>query len=390
MRRAWRALPHGVRARVRLHMFTTPAAARPRPFPLALRPPRAVGSRTPGGSAETPLVSVVLPTLNPGPDFERVLAAIAAQEDVKVELIVLDSESDDGTSGRAASAGARVETVRRDEFRHGAVRDHGASLAAGDPIVMLVQDALLLGPHVLRTLAHRLAADPELAAVSARQVPRSDADLYGAFVVWAHERAVHGADAAPEQRARRAAAVDHVCAALRREAWSSLRIADRPFAEDLDFGVRALRAGWRLAVAADAVVAHSHARDPIYHLRRNVVDRVHVAPLVGDAYVSRVARAQPLEVAAAARAVVRRVEALLALWAGQSERPLGDLIGQVAAKLADAPRLEPTRELRRLDEYLARLGAAEASREEAALLRELGARLEWPLLVEFAGRHAAI
>src|SRR5439155_5347436 len=176
-------------------------------------------------------------------------------------------------------------------FGHGRTRNLAAEAATGDVLVMLVQDAVLLGPDTLRALVVELHSEPRIAAVSARQIPRSDVDLYGAYSVWSHDRVIaptHRAVARRKPSAlaphelRAAASVDDVCAVISPAAWRELRFADVQFAEDLDFGLRALEQGWKVRLSRTAAVAHSHTRDAAYGFRRAVADRLHVAARIGE------------------------------------------------------------------------------------------------------------
>jgi GT2 family glycosyltransferase len=249
-------------------------------------------------------VSVLIPTLDAGPGFERVLAAVSAQEGFEdVDLVVVDSGSVDGTPDAARREGARVVSISRDEFGHGRTRNYAAEISTGSILVLLVQDALLLGRTAIRDLVDELLAEEGVAAVSARQVPRSDADLYGAFVIHNHYQTLWGSKDLPLSRPaamRAAATVDDVCAAVRREAWEEIRFADVGFAEDLEFGIRALARGWTLRLSQRAAVAHSHTRTAGYHLRRSVADRLYVAPLLDDRAVSRASTVAMEELLAAA------------------------------------------------------------------------------------------
>jgi hypothetical protein len=56
-----------------------------------------------------------------------------------------------------------------------------------------------------------------------------------------------------------------------------------PFAEDLDFGLRVLQAGHRLAFMPTVAVVHSHRRPAAYHLKRLFVDWLAQVDLLGFA-----------------------------------------------------------------------------------------------------------
>ncbi len=352
-RRAWRALPISARDALRPLLFgggKAPALSRGQGSRQAERQAaRPIVPHSSSGSlAER--VSVLIPTLDGGAAFDRLLASISSQQGLRdVEVVVVDSGSADGTADAARRAGARLLSISREEFGHGRTRNYAAESSTGSVLVLLVQDALLLGRTALRDLVEELQADERVAAVSARQVPRSDADLYGAFVIYNHYRALwesNGRSARSPSAAMRAeATVDNVCAAVRRDAWEQMRFADVEFAEDLDFGVRALQGGWTLRRSERVAVAHSHTRSAAYHLRRSVADRLYVAPLVDDRAVSRAATVRMEELLAAAGVCLRELAGAVSA-APADDAPLSVHLSSICALLeAGAPRLAPSREL---------------------------------------------
>ena len=346
-------------------------------------------------------VSVILPTLNAGPLFKRVLGAIAAQSGTgAVDVVVVDSGSTDGTPELAAAFGARVLRIQPEEFGHGKTRNLAAEAASADVLLMLVQDAVLLGPHTICGLVSELYERPGTVAVSARQIPRSDADLFGAFVTCAHN-AVMTEAIAEERKGRKltpierraAGSVDNVCAAIDRAAWHELRFGELNFAEDLDFGLRAVERGWSVRLSACASVAHSHTRDAEYHLQRSVVDRLYVAPLIGDDARIRAASFGRAPIPAAARALAEELQG--ALPAGSEVAALPDRIAALRLALGESPpRAQPQGELlflSTLENFAETAAPADTTARVTALLREdLRALLAWPPLVEFSRAHRAV
>jgi rhamnosyltransferase len=387
-RRVWWALPANVRSRLRPIVSRRgrrrPAAGSE---PFYARPPLSEGRPTaaarPIPAIDVP-VSVVVPTLDAGRDAALFLAAFARQEGIReLELVVADSGSTDGTRERFAAAADVALDIPAGEFGHGRTRNEAFAASSGDVVVMMAQDALLLGPFALRDLVLELLANDRLAAVSARHVPRSDADLFAAFTVVSHYRALwwEGRRAHPSEPLRRRAdaGVDDVCVAIRRSVWEDgIQYRDIDFGEDLDFGMRAVSAGWTVALSDTAAVAHSHTRDAPYHFRRSAADRLHVAALVGDDAVCRSATiGEVAEIIAAGRALLSGI-------ATSGESRLLDQLQRVATsrEAANAPLRG---QLALLDEFLAGLGEAPVRDDVSAALRgELVALLEWPLLVEFA------
>lgn len=114
-------------------------------------------------------ISVVIPTLNAGYEFEELLKKISAQEgDFEREVLVVDSESTDGTDELARSYGAAVYRIRRQEFNHGAARNLGISLARGEYVALTVQDAVPLDEQWLATMVENLERDERVAGVYGR------------------------------------------------------------------------------------------------------------------------------------------------------------------------------------------------------------------------------
>jgi rhamnosyltransferase len=377
-RRGWWALPPRVRDPLRVLLYRVRGArSRPASPPAvarrAARPPRATPATT---------VSVVIPTRDGGPLFERVLASVRAQEGLgTLELVVLDSRSADATRERAAAAEATVVDVPPGSFGHGRTRNVGAELARGEVLVMMTQDALLLGRHALAELCAELLEDPRRAAVSARHVPRSDADLFAAYGLFAHAQLGHAT-----LRAR--AEVDDVCAAIRREAWEELRFRDLPFAEDLDFGLRALDAGWTVSRSTVATIAHSHTRDAVYALRRGAADRLWVARLLDDE--ARVAGAEhPVEAILAGGKELVRALAGAAETVREQELPLETALRALRGSLERAGDPSAWRGLAELDGFLAD-GHAGATRAAATLRSELRTAMLWPPLTAFARRQPRV
>jgi len=400
-RRIWRALPVAVRNRLRPIVFRS-AARRPvigpevpqerGPLPPAPSPVRR-RNRTahPRQAIDIP-VSVVVPTFNAASDAPLFLAALERQVGIpELELVVVDSGSTDGTRERFAAAADVMLDIPAGEFGHGRTRNQAVAASSGDVVVMMVQDALLLGPHALHDLVDELLSDDGLAAVSARQVPRSDADLFGAYNVVSHYHHIWRdgtrAKRSDPLRRRAAASVDDVCAAVRRSAWEEIQYRDIEFGEDLDFGLRALEAGWTIGLTDDTAVAHSHTRDALYHFRRSVADRFNVASLIGENQVRRSATAGDVaEVAAAGRALLGDVAATLALTGDSLER-LSLQLHRVAERVVSpVTTMEPSGgQLGLFAAFLTELAnGAQAGPAGRPLRTEFAGFLESHLLVEFA------
>jgi glycosyltransferase involved in cell wall biosynthesis len=209
------------------------------------------------------MISVVLLVKDGGDDLGRCLDGIERQRvNDEVEMIVIDSGSQDDSVALARGRGAHVHEIGSDEFRHGATRNLGAQHARGDVLVFTSQDAYADQDDWLERLTAPLRNDEDVAGVYGRQVPHPDATPPERFFL----DFLYGPEAR-EQLAGRAEALSmrttlfsNVNSAVRRELWERYPFADDlVFAEDQDWARRVLLAGHRIRYEPEAVVRHSHA-----------------------------------------------------------------------------------------------------------------------------------
>lgn len=353
--------------------------------------------------AQSAPVSVVIPTRNAGPEFGRVLAAIRSQQGVEgLEIVIADSGSTDETRQIAERAGAHILTIPPDEFGHGRTRNIAAEAANGEVLLMMVQDAFLLGRTAISEMLASLRQDDGMAALSARQVPRTDADLYGAYGVWAHGHTIVAArqgmnghivdlEALEPIQRRAMAPLDDVCSTIRRSVWDDLRFADVEFAEDLEMGLRAVRRGWRIGLSESVTVAHSHTRDSTYQLRRSVADRIGVAPLIGDNHLSPASEADVPQLLAAGQVVLAQLAGTIDT-SSRDPSSLADWLRRIQAALESRPpHRPPADEGARLAALLSQWSAASPDSAVVDALRtELVATLGWPPLLAFASAYRSV
>ena len=240
-------------------------------------------------------ISVVIPTRNAGPDFVHVLNMIKRQKGIKpAEVILVDSSSDDDTVRIAAQYGARIFSIDPADFGHGRTRNFGARQAGGEYVIFLSQDAIPAGDLCFRDMLLGMQEDQAVAAVSARQIPRSDADLYACWEMWNHyekfmqysgDRVLSvskgSLDSLGPADKRRTAQIDNVFSCIRREVFLETLFSDIPYAEDLDLGLRLLKKGYKLAFLSSIAAIHSHNRDAMYYFKRSCTDRRALVSLVG-------------------------------------------------------------------------------------------------------------
>lgn len=263
-------------------------------------------------------ISVIIPTLNAGREFPWLLRKLLEQQGIaRIEVIIVDSGSTDGTPEYAREMSCHVLEITPAEFSHSHARNIGATAATGDFLLFMVQDAYPIGTYwtygMLRFLLDH--ADQKLAALSCAEFPRTDSDLFYDSIIAMHYRFLgcHEYDRIGEyggedyMSLRASAQLSDVACMIRRELFENYRYRG-DYAEDLDLGIRLIKDGYRVAMLASVKVIHSHLRPPYYYLKRSFVDVVFLDNLFKDYAYPRIVSVQGLVVG------MLSVAAHISLW----------------------------------------------------------------------------
>jgi rhamnosyltransferase len=208
------------------------------------------------------VISIVIPVKDGGADLARCLGSIARQEiDEEVEVVVIDSGSSDNSVGLARARGAIVREIPAQHFSHGASRNLGASLARGDVLVFVSQDAYPVDEHWLGRLVSPLREEPKVAGVYGRQLPHAGArppEVYFLdFLYGPQRRRQQAADAGSLNM--HTTLFSNVNSAMARADWEAFPfVEDIVMSEDQDWSRRVLLAGKQIAYEPEAAVRHSH------------------------------------------------------------------------------------------------------------------------------------
>jgi glycosyltransferase involved in cell wall biosynthesis len=210
------------------------------------------------------MISVVIPVKNGGLGLVRCLEAISRQEvDDEVEVVIVDSGSEDGSVQRARRLGARVHEIPAEDFTHGGARNLGIELSRGEIVVFTTQDAHPENETWLATLVGPLrGGDERIAGVYGRQLPHEDAipsEHFFLEFLYGHEPRVQRL-ASPEQVSFEATLFSNVNSAARRDVLARFAFADDVLmSEDQEWSRRVLLSGLAIVYEPRAVVRHSHA-----------------------------------------------------------------------------------------------------------------------------------
>ena len=122
-------------------------------------------------------VSVLILTKNGGPEFRTCLEGVCAQTQAgEVEIIVVDSGSTDGTLEFVERFPIRLEQIPPETFHHARTRNFAATLAKGEVLVFLSQDAVPTSNRWLKEMVGNFE-DLSVGAVYGRQLPKEESSL---------------------------------------------------------------------------------------------------------------------------------------------------------------------------------------------------------------------
>lgn len=307
-------------------------------------------------------VSVVIPTFNAGAEFASLLTKLKQQQGVdRVELVIVDSGSTDGTVETAKAMGARLVQISQAEFSHSHARNLGADKATGEHLVFMVQDAYPIGRlwlyAMLRWLQDHRAEG--VVAASCSEYCRSDSDVMYDSMVQTHYRFLGCLEAdrigefkgQDHMALRSMGQLSDVACMLPRALFLQYRYRG-DYAEDLDLGIRLIKDGHRVAMLASVKVIHSHNRPAYYYLKRSFVDVIFLVGLFDDFHVP------PCQSASGLVAGAARCAALVAAWLRRFNDPLADGgLDELAPRKFSATPLEQARALgdARLDQFIERI-----------------------------------
>jgi glycosyltransferase involved in cell wall biosynthesis len=236
-------------------------------------------------------ISIIIPTLNAGEDFDGLLSSLNGQKGLNIEIIVVDSGSSDNTLRYAREHGCTLIQINKDDFTHSYARNLGAEHARGDYLLFTVQDAMPTDSNWCSLLFSSIKStnDPKLVAVSCIETPKKDCDIFGMYQIDAHYKAIgcNDGDRLGFWRGndintlRRNAFLSDVTCMINKEVFFRYKYRGT-FGEDVDLALRLIRDGYKIAMLSSVQVVHSHNRPPDYYLKRSTVDTVFMKDMYPD------------------------------------------------------------------------------------------------------------
>ncbi len=256
--------------------------------------------------ARAPKVSVCIPTYNGGELLTEVIQRVASQRAPwQFEIVIVDSGSTDGSIERIVSAMAdtngslrpadfRLERIQKSKFQHGRTRNLCVSLALGDFVAFLTQDALPTDEFWLYNLVTVLERFPGAAGAFGRHIawpaasPFTRRDIANHFdgflsfpLVLSRASRLPGIDDNTEAARKILHFFSDNNACLRKAVWHTVPYPEIDFGEDQAWADRIIELGYEKIYVPTAVVQHSHAYTPTEITEREALEACFFATTFG-------------------------------------------------------------------------------------------------------------
>jgi glycosyltransferase involved in cell wall biosynthesis len=118
-----------------------------------------------GADRDFPLVSVVIPSLNSARFVRATLESILQQDYPKIECLVIDGGSTDGTLEILKSYGSRIRWISEPDRGHAHAINKGLKMSRGEFLAVLNPDDLWEIPGAVRAAVEYLSAHPDVDCV---------------------------------------------------------------------------------------------------------------------------------------------------------------------------------------------------------------------------------
>jgi glycosyltransferase involved in cell wall biosynthesis len=216
--------------------------------------------------------TVVIPTFNGGPLLQEVVASALQQElAAGFELLIIDSESNDGSiDSLPNAANLSVYRIVQKEFQHGRTRNLAIALAKAPLVAFITQDAIPANEHWLRNLINPLLQSEDVAGVFGRHLAHQDHPGYLSLWMNSHFAAFEAegiyrksdnleryyAESPSWRQFLHYYSDNNSC--MRKSVWEESPYPDLDYGEDQLWADWIIQTGKTKAYADDAIVFHSH------------------------------------------------------------------------------------------------------------------------------------
>ena len=212
-------------------------------------------------------VDVIIPTFKPDQEYFKLIERLQKQTVPIRKIIVINTEEKYfnqlvfGKKYEKEYHNIDVRHISVHEFDHGRTRRQGVKLSDADIFVMMTQDAIPADDKLIENLLRPLEKE-EVAVSYARQLAKENAgeiEKYTRQFNYPEESQLKGQEDISTMGIKTFFCSD-VCAAYKRAVYDELGgfVKRAIFNEDMVYAASAVKAGYKVAYAAEAKVYHSH------------------------------------------------------------------------------------------------------------------------------------
>jgi glycosyltransferase involved in cell wall biosynthesis len=225
-------------------------------------------------------VSVIIPVYNGCDDLKKLIPMLKLQRKVKrIEIVVVDSGSTDGSFEFLKKEKVNLTIISHLDFSHSKTRNLGSAKASGDILLFMTQDALPSNRDWVFKMILPLIEHGVVAATCVEQIKEDSSPFtYLAnsryreyFGVCEGDRIASLPAEGDFYSLRRNALLNNIACVVKKEIFNKFLYRGE-YAEDLDFGIRLLQSGYKIAFLSSVYVIHSHERSCSYYFRLAYVD----------------------------------------------------------------------------------------------------------------------
>lgn len=224
-------------------------------------------------------VDVILPTYKPKEELLDIIELLESQEYPINKIIIMNTERKyfdrlfKGSGILERFGNIEVRHLKSREFDHAGTRREAVKYSNADIFACMTQDALPADKNLIGSLVAALTGESGIAAAYARQLARPDCREIERFTRkfnYPDEPSVKSAEDI-KRLGIKTFFCSNVCAAYDRAIYEELGGFERRaiFNEDMIFAGHAVKAGKKIAYAADAIVVHSHNFTCMQQFHRN-------------------------------------------------------------------------------------------------------------------------
>jgi len=213
-----------------------------------------------------PSVSVLIPCFNRANIIRDVIESAKKQTVPPTEIIVADDASTDNSV--AVIKDCSVTLVQHEKNCGPAIARNSAFSASSGEIIVFIDSDAIAESHMIENILNVYKKAPDstrLGGVGGRGIETYKADIPN---IW---RCLHARQDFGQKFLDSVEYLFGLCCSYSREAFSAVKGFDPFFpinaGEDLDIGLRLIRAGYRLSYTPDAYIFHQH-RDTLESLKR--------------------------------------------------------------------------------------------------------------------------